>query len=371
MSSSPQKSVFHQALPITFTSFVNKIGDIGIRVLPMLLVQINASANESSLAMSVTKGSAILSTFFGGWLSDRIRARSIIMLSFLLSAVGMLCLAGTKDLTFIIISATLASFGQGLFASPLRLLLFETTEPGKRQEALAWLRSGNNAAVMTASAVSYLLAGVGLAGLFLFDATTSLIAIIAGFRLLPRGPADSTTNSKPSAMTSQTDSKAQDSTYFKFASLALLVALFTLLCELFFVSAAALAQKQFGNSGIKIFSLCFMINTGLCMLLSVKASRMITNAKFSFSFSIISQAAALILLLLFPARAECYFIAILLQTTGEIIFASMSQYSLMKKLPDKKRQGTIYSVALLMQQFAKMLAAALAFQLVGHSIKKT
>ncbi len=345
-----------------------------MRVFPMLLIEIGATNDESSLTLGFVKGAAIVSTLAGGWLSDHLGSKRIILASFLVSACGMLVLGNAAQWTVAAIAGFAIAFGQGLFAAPLRLLLFESTEKHIRQEALAWLRAANNGAILVANAVAYWASTIGLQSLFLFDAITSFLAVVVGLKCLPgrksgpRIPAPSVHPSFHPAESTLKPASPPELTFNKtyFYTLALIVASFTAIAELFFVASAALAKIQFGSRGIAVFAQVYMINTGLCMVASVTASKYLRSPARSMTAGMITQLLGVFLLFTRYTDESCFYIAALLQTIGEVMFAATSQFALLNAIPGGSKSGTIYSTSVLLQQIGKMLAGVAAFQIIDR-----
>jgi hypothetical protein len=63
---------------------------------------------------------------------------------------------------------------------------------------------------------------------------------------------------------------------------------------------------------------------------------------------------------------SCFYIAALLQTIGEVMFAATSQFALLNAIPGGSKSGTIYSTSVLLQQIGKMLAGVAAFQIIDR-----
>jgi MFS family permease len=356
------KNVFLESLPVTATSFVNKCGDIGIRVLPMLLVEQAVSTQHSSIIMALVKSMSVFAAVAGGVLGDRVGHRNALLVSFGLSALAMFGLMGAQGEVLICVAAMLCTFGQGIFAAPLRLLMVQSVSVANRKESLAWLRSANNGAVFTANLVAALTAGIGLRALFAFDAVTSVAALVLGLRWLPRV--------KPSELieSNSVPSESTSTPWIPFILACLLPAIFTGNAELFFVSAAAQAKINFGAQGIAVFSKVYMINTVLCMLLTVIATRIFVNTLMALSCGFLLQSAGVIWFWFHRETTADFFIATFLQTFGELSFTAVSQFLILKILPSGN-QGRTYSVALVIQMLGKMLGAAVAFYFVRAPVE--
>ncbi len=356
-------SAFLQSLPVTLTSFVNKSGDIGMRLFPMLLVERQIGTHDASITMALVKGTTVVAALIGGYLGDKLGHKATIIISFVLAAIGMFIMPFSHSAAVICFAGMLTTFGHGLFTAPLRILLVHTVPAGMRQEALAWLRSGNNGAVMIASSIAYVTSGVGLAVLFLFDAVTSAIAVVLGYLHLPKD--------RPLLRAVNTHEEARDPTrrpwrYATFFCVSFIISLFALQSELFYVATTAQAKMSFGARGVEVYSQVVMLNTLFCMIFAVYASRWIKNIRFAFTAGLILQAVGLIWFTLQRDKMSAYFFSVLFQTLGELVFTSMAQFLLLQIIPKGPREGRIYSIALVIQLSGKALGGALAFYfLVG------
>ncbi|MGZ3741733.1 MAG: hypothetical protein ACXVB9_20320, partial [Bdellovibrionota bacterium] len=87
MISSP---AFRRSLPVTLTSFINKAGTIGLSIVPVILVEHHLSAGESASVMGAIKAAGLVGVLLGGRLCDLWGLRTTLLLSFLISGLGML-----------------------------------------------------------------------------------------------------------------------------------------------------------------------------------------------------------------------------------------------------------------------------------------
>lgn len=356
MTAAPSSSTFRRSIPIILPVFVNKCGDIGIRLFPMLLVMHHFDTAQAALAMGIARVGTILSGLLGGILGDRIGYKRAIGVSMLISATGMVMLAEAPTPWLICVAGLLAALGQGLFTAPLRLLLMHSVSSSEQKEAFAWLRTSGNAAVLTANFVAYISSGIGLGALFLFDAVTSLLAAIIGHYILPEPhielPQEQATVSRWRLMS------------VPLLLMTLLMTGITMQMELFYVGAAAQARMNFGADGVRIFAQVMMINTFLCMIGTVFMTRWINNAYVAFVGGVLFVGAGLLLFLHGRESLPVLFFATLMQTWGELLFTAMSQITLFRLIPKQSGQGKIYGAALMTQLGGKTLGSILAFPLL-------
>jgi MFS family permease len=141
---------------------VNKIGSIGLSLIPVLLVQKHIHDKDASVTLSAIRFMLIFGTLTSGFLTDRFGTRKVILASFLLSALGLGLLPFAGAVALIAVYGMLAQFGDGLLRVPLRALLGETVEVQHQQEALGWLRVAMNFGQVFSFAIGMLSSGIGL-----------------------------------------------------------------------------------------------------------------------------------------------------------------------------------------------------------------
>jgi MFS family permease len=357
------RSTLREAIPVVATSFVNKCGDVGMRVFPMLLIARAVPTNHAAFILSMVGATPLVSSFVGGFLGDKAGFKKTILISFAISAIGMIVLAFSEVEALICFAGMLTKLGQGMFMAPLRILMMQSVSAKNRQESFAWLRAGNNGGVLMASFVAYVTSGVGLAGLFLFDAITSIAAVIFGaWQLDGESVKQEPVPTKDSPeLRGHKENKWR---WIAFGLASLLPCIFNGSAELFFVGTAAQAKVAFGDSGMEVFAQVYMLNTAFCLLLSVKAARYFRHPTFAIILGFVLQTAGLSLFLFYRDSKAAFFGAALLQTIGELAFASVGPYLIMKILPPGKREGRIYSLSLTLVVVGKMIGSGVALYFI-------
>src|SRR4051812_41200248 len=89
MASRARPSTFKRTLPVTLTSFVNKAGTIGLSIIPVVLVERKISVDQSAWIMGSIQAASLVGVLGGGWLSDVLGLRGTLLLSFLISGLGL------------------------------------------------------------------------------------------------------------------------------------------------------------------------------------------------------------------------------------------------------------------------------------------
>ena len=335
---------------ILIPSFVNKTGCIGLSLIPMLLVEKHASLGESTLVMGLVKGAALAGVLASGLISDRASPKKALVISFLLSGIGMLALPFAPGLTLLALLAVVSNFGQSMFPSSVQLLIRRSIPLEEQRDSIGWLRSINNLGCITSYLLALVFSGAGTIALFLFDAVSSLGAASIANKTLPEATADF--ENQPAA----TGEEAGN--YRMFWGVSALVAAFFFLYDLFMTAAAARAKIEFGDAGLSLFSKIMLVNTVLCAVLGLVAVRIFKEPlkAMPLGFAMMITGCAIL-----NHGSHGFYLGTLIATLGEIAFTSMSAFVMISLLPKSPRAGRIYGVATLLQTTGKMIGASLAF----------
>lgn len=371
-----QPTALKESFPLVFTSFVNKCGQIGLNLLPILIIEQKIPPGDGALALGIIKASAFIGTYLGGWSSDRLGLRRTLIFSFLLTAIGLGLLPSVPTLFGILILGIIAQTGHAMFPSAARLMLTELLPRQRLQEGIGWLRSANNAGQIVSYSLGALFAGLGTIAFFYLDAVTSMMAALIGVRFLPRGkPAPTPASEAPpienmvSVRDVFTKKGLKNKRVRAFLLCSVVIALFVLIYEIMMIGVAAKSKLQFGENGLKIFSQFMIINTVLCALFAVPAARFFKNLKQVLTWGIlIVGVGGAISLHGSPSKLDL-FMGALLMTLGEIIFTSMAQFTLLQLTPNSRQRGALYSVSLIFQRMGMTIAGFITLPLVmagGH-----
>jgi MFS family permease len=352
-------TAFRSGFPITLTSFVNRTGSIGLSLLPMILIDLHTDSARAALVMGTVKAALVVGSLLGGWASDRFDVRLVYLVSFGLPAIGLGVMPLTHYVWVIAFGAILAQLGNTFYNPTARLLILRLIKASEQQEALGWLRTGNNAGLVVSSLIGMCLASLGTGVLILFDSFTSFVALLLGRKLIPQIDVDKHEPATPS-------DSSPSSEWRLFLSLCSLLCIFGFIYELFMVGISAKLRIIFGAEGLRIFSAILAANTILCTLLSVPASKYIRRADIALPAGLILLLTGAAIGLYHPERLLFVFIGLLLLTVGEIVFNSLSLFLLMKFTPQGRRQGTLFGSASTLISIARMVAASLAFPLVVY-----
>lgn len=370
MSKSSQ--ALRDILPLVFTSFVNKCGQIGLTLLPILILEKNIPVHEGSVILGTVKAAVFVGTYLGGWSSDTLGLRYTILISFLGCAIGLGGLPFVPTTLGLLVLGVIAQTAHAMFPSAARMML-KTLLPGERlQQGVGWLRAANNGGQIVSYGLGAIFASFGTLAFFYLDAITSLLACVLGFFLLPKHTKKVEEPGEDSIGVWQllNPKNLRNPAISMFLHCSVLFGLFTLMYEIVMIGVASKAKIIFGNEGLRIFSEYMVINTVLCTIFSVPAATYFKDPKKTFLGGIfIIGLGGAVSLHAAPSRLDLY-LGSLLVTLGEIVYASTAQYTLIKLVPKSKKTGSLYSISIIIQKIGIVVAGIVTLPLVvngGHA----
>jgi len=363
----PEMSVFKKSFPLTFTSFVNKSCQIGMSLLPMILVDRRVGTLQSSLLMGVVKGSTLAGPWASGRACDRWGMKAVLLAAFALSALGLSGMAFSHWIPLLALSAIVAQLGDSAFSPPARILLTRLVSPSERQESIGWLRTANNLGQIFSYTLGALLSGLGIPLLVFMDGLSSLFAFCLGFKILPRSQnkknaqAEATPKENPTAQVTDRQKRL-------LWLATLLITGFSFIYELYMTGSAALFRMHFGAAGLRVFSIAMVVNTVLCTIFAVIASRFLKNPNFCLPVGLILTALGAAVATEFHEHLYAILGGMFILTVGEILYGALGQYVLIQMAPAGARQGAFYGTSVMIQASGKIFGSALAFPLVVKGV---
>lgn len=352
-------AAFRQSRPMLLTTFTNKMGSIGLSLVPILLVDRGVSTGEGTFVLAALKVMVVVGTLVGGTLSDRFSSRTLVLTALLLSACGLGLLPFQRTPWLILACGILAQLAEALINVVQRIFLMEQVDAPHQKEALGWMRMVNNFAQIFSYGIAAGAARLGVAPLMVFDASTSLGAFFVGGKILPRSAAQADSDHGFGAVGEK--SRAA------FFGCAVVLMGWSFLYEMFLQGGAGRLETLHPGEGLRRFSSMMVLNTVLCALFAVHASRF-----FRESWSAITTGLALMTLGILTAvwgmAGQGWVMAgMLLISAGEIILGALAQYTLMRLTPSRGNAGFYYSLGLTLAQCGRIAGAALAFPLLIHA----
>lgn len=164
----------------------------GTMVLPFLALYLTRRLGLSLAAaggiVSLYGFGALPAAFFSGWLSDRIGAVRVLVLSLAASGAGYLVLGQLRAPGHVALAVFLTSFCAESFRPAAYAAVAERAEPELRTRALALIRLANNLGLSIGPVVGGVLAVRHYELLFLVDALTSWLAALVCILTIRRVP---------------------------------------------------------------------------------------------------------------------------------------------------------------------------------------
>ncbi len=353
-------SVFKKTFPLTFTVFINKCGTIGLNLIPMLLVEKHLKPSEAGLVMTIIKVTSVGGTFLGSYLCDDLGMKFTLLLSFLLAGIGLGGLPLFESLTALIIFACIAQLGHAMFSGPMRLLISEVVSPHEQQESWGWFRTANNLGQIISYSIGSLFSVYGIAMLMFFDAATSLIATVVGSKIIKNNP-------HQDELHATTHPHYLSQNMKTFLAFAFVTGGFSCMYELFIVAVSANSKIYFGEMGVKIFSQTMLINTVICAIVAVPASKTIKNPRLAFPIGVVFMGIGSAIAFTAKSKLWMLFLGMFLVSIGEIFYTALSTYVLIRITPKVKKKGTIFGIGLIFQPLGRIIGAGLAFPYIVYS----
>ena len=333
---------------LVVSSFINKSGEIAISLLPMLLIERNVSTAGASLILGATKAAQMGGFFVGGFLSDIVGFRLIILTSYLFGFIGFTALPFLRSNFLIAIFAVLAQFGSALFSPSARALIREMSGLAVKK-SMDWLRTSSNLGQVISSIMGIVLGHLGLLIPFLVDGLTSLAAFCIGIFTLENPKVEHEKVAKGSV----------EKGYYLYS---VGLAFFYFIYELGFLSFSGFGKLALGNNGIRAFGVVLLVNTFFCGILAVPASSFFHKPQKSIPVGLLLVALGMLLLTVFPKTILFFGICSLIMTLGEIIFSVHAQTLLLVNSSGKSSKH--YGLSLMIQSLGKLMAGLALFPLV-------
>lgn len=357
-----QSEALRQSRPVLLTTFTNKIGSIGLGLIPILLVEKQVSTGEGAFVLSTLKVTILAGTLVGGALSDKVSARITVLAALLMSAAGLGFLPFQDSISMILFFGILAQSAEALMNVAQRILLMGQVAASHQKEAIGWMRMVNNSAMIFSYSAGAIGSRLGLMPLMLFDAASSLASFFIGRRILPAGTAQPSPDRGLGA--GNAEGKSSRPAFF---GCAIVLFGWSFFYELFLEGGAGRLEILHPGEGLRRFSMMMILNTALCAVFSVHAARLFKKSWTAIFWGLLLTAAGL-LTAGWGMTSQIYvFLGMFFLTLGELMLGAVAQYTLMRLTPGRKNAGFYYSLGLSLMQSGRILGAGLAFPLLIHA----
>lgn len=177
---------------LAFVAFVNRSGTMVVPFLALYLSsQMGYGVGEAGTILSLYGLGSVGGSYLGGWLSDHLGPRRVMMWSLTLGGSGFLLLGTLESraaISFMVLALSLVGDG---FRPATAAAMGESAPAGDRTRALAMARLAMNLGMFFGPAAGGFLAGWSYVWLFIVDGGTCLLAaalLIAAFRGHGRAP---------------------------------------------------------------------------------------------------------------------------------------------------------------------------------------
>jgi MFS family permease len=188
-----------QAKALLAGVFVNKLGGFIQVFLVLFLTDRGFSSGKASLALGLYGAGAVTGTLAGGWLSDRLSARSATLTSMVGSSLLLVSIIYLKYYPLILLAVLLVSTVGQLYRPAAQSLITELTPPDRLVMVTAMYRLCLNLGTTVAPLVGVALASVSYNLLFWAEALAALSYAVIALLFLPRGAVKPKAKPSPAA----------------------------------------------------------------------------------------------------------------------------------------------------------------------------
>jgi len=368
---------FNEGKAVILTSLINKIGSIGLMLIPILLIEKKIPSRESSMVMSVVRFISVLGPLISGYISDKIGLKKSLLLAYFCSAFGLIFIPHQTHFILLSLFGIFIQLGNAYGNIVIRLLLSHTVSSQNQKEALGWVRLVVNLGQLISYALSSIVYKFGTMIFFLFDGLTSILALVYAFFKINFDGSNKKDSTKKQAQSSNQSLKQillelkNSKNTFYFYSYALVLSLFTFLYDLFFAGVIAKLKIIYPNEGLKFFSYAMLLNTFFCMIFAIRATKIFSNIFSSMVLCMSLMIASVLIGINWVSSVWVVVVVSLLGTFAEIIYGALSHYVLLKLNPSSSSEGLVYSTAIFINGLGKVLAAMTIFPLIIYSKTNT
>jgi MFS family permease len=162
---------------LAFASLINRCGTMVLPFLTLFLIEKRGFTTAGAgQAMAVYGMGAVAGSYLGGWLSDRIEARSIMIGSLIGTALGFFVLGQVEARSAIILTMLALSVVGEMFRPSNAAAVAAAADPGRATQSFSLLRLAVNVGMTLGPAVGGFLALHNYHWLFWIDGATCLAA---------------------------------------------------------------------------------------------------------------------------------------------------------------------------------------------------
>lgn len=179
--------------------FVNSLAGFLQIFLVLFLTHQGFPARDASYALGVYGLGAVLGTFVGGHLADRITVRTVTAISTLGAALLIIAIFYLKSIYLVVPAVLLASFVRQLYRPASQVMIAEYTPRNQLVMMMAMYRLSLNLGTSAAPVIGLALISVSYGLLFWAQAAAAVIYGLIALTLLPRKTRSATSAAPPTA----------------------------------------------------------------------------------------------------------------------------------------------------------------------------
>jgi MFS family permease len=256
--------------------FVNRLAGFLLLFLVLFLTERGFSAGQAGLALGVYGAGGVLGTFVGGWLSDRLSARTTTLVSMVGYAVLLVAILYLESYPLILAAVLLLSIVGLLYRPAAQAMLTELVPHSQLVMVTAMYRLCLNLGTTAAPLLGVALVSISYDLLFWGEALAALLYGLIALRYLPkREPADEAAKADAAAERKKAPRASsgymavfRDVRYMFYVAAVLLV----MLVYIQYTAALPLAIKEAGQS-LWWYGVIVALNASVVVLLEVPLTR--------------------------------------------------------------------------------------------------
>ena len=191
-----------QAKALLAGVFVNKLAAFLQIFLVLFLTSRGFSSGQAGLALGLYGAGAVVGTFVGGSLIDRLSARTATVISMLGSALLLVAIAYLTNYVLLLVAIVLVSAVSQVYRPAAQSLITELTPPDRLVMVTAIYRLCLNLGTSAAPLLGVALVSVSYNLLFWGEALAALVYCVIALFFLPRGRTDAAKATPATAATS-------------------------------------------------------------------------------------------------------------------------------------------------------------------------
>ncbi|MEU4392365.1 MFS transporter [Kribbella sp. NPDC023855] len=165
---------------------INRLGSFVQPFLVLYLTQErHLSAGTAGAVVAAVGAGSVVSQLVGGWLSDRFGRRRTMLIGFLGTAAALILLGSARSMVTIWAAAFVVGLMGDLFRPAVQATVADLLQPRERVRAYGLLFWAINLGFSVSTVSAGVLASIGYNWLFWINATTSVVAALVIWRMVP------------------------------------------------------------------------------------------------------------------------------------------------------------------------------------------